>query len=90
MEKKSLKNNIESVFTEYSPRLLGYIRSQVSSHEDAEDILQDVFYQLARTSDDGLSEIERVSSWLYKVARNSILNFWRKKREVSMDTEDAV
>ena len=90
MEKKPLKNNIESVFTEYSPRLLGYIRSQVSSHEDAEDILQDVFYQLARTSDDGLSEIERVSSWLYRVARNSILNFWRKKREVSMDTEDAV
>ncbi|MBD5265643.1 MAG: RNA polymerase subunit sigma-24, partial [Bacteroides sp.] len=50
MEKKSQKNNIESVFTEYSPRLLGYIRSQVSSHEDAEDILQDVFYQLARIS----------------------------------------
>ena len=90
MEKKSQKNNIESVFTEYSPRLLGYIRSQVSSHEDAEDILQDVFYQLARTSDDDLSEIERVSSWLYKVARNSILNFWRKKKEVPMDTEDAV
>ena len=90
MEKKPLKNNIESVFTEYSPRLLGYIRSQVSSHEDAEDILQDVFYQLARTSGDDLSEIERVSSWLYEVARNSILNFWRKKREVSLDTEDTV
>lgn len=68
MERIPLKNNIESVFTEYSPRLLGYIRSQVNSHEDAEDILQDVFYQLARTSGDDLSELERVSSWLYKVA----------------------
>ena len=70
MERMPVKNNIESIFTEYSPRLLGYIRSQVDSLEDAEDILQDVFYQLARTSDDGMSEIERVSSWLYKVARN--------------------
>ncbi|MDE6491292.1 MAG: sigma-70 family RNA polymerase sigma factor, partial [Muribaculaceae bacterium] len=52
--------------------------------------LQDVFYQLARTSVDGLSEIERVSSWLYRVARNSVLNFWRKKREVSLDTEDMI
>ena len=84
------KNNIESVFTEHSPRLLGYIRSKVSSLEDAEDILQDVFYQLARTPADSLSEIERVSSWLYKVARNSILNFWRKKREISLDAEDVI
>ncbi|MDE6533318.1 MAG: sigma-70 family RNA polymerase sigma factor [Muribaculaceae bacterium] len=87
-----LKNNLERVYTEYSPRLLGYIRSQVDNHEDAEDILQDVFYQLARTSSDCdcMSEIERVSSWLYKVARNSVLNFWRKKREVSLDAEDLV
>ena len=84
------KDNIEDIFAEYSPRLLGYIRSQVSSREDAEDILQDVFYQLARVSVDGESEIERVSSWLYKVARNSILNFWRKKRDIPLDAEDAV
>ena len=84
------KNNIEAAFSEYSPRLLGYIQSQVGSQEDAKDILQDVFYQLARTSGDGVSEIERISSWLYKVARNAVLNFWRKKREVSLDTEDAV
>ena len=84
------KNNIEAAFSEYSPRLLGYIQSQVGSQEDAKDILQDVFYQLARTSGDGLSEIERTSSWLYKVARNAVLNFWRKKREVSLDAEDLV
>ena len=90
MEKLPLKNNIGTLFEEYSPRLLGFIRSQVSSPEDAEDILQDVFYQLSRTSDDGLSEIERISSWLYKVARNSILNFWRRKKTVSLDADDLV
>ncbi len=83
-------DNICEIVTEYAPRLLGYIRSQINSREDAEDILQDVFYQLARVSNEDGSEIERISSWLYRVARNSILNFWRKKREVSFDTEDPV
>lgn len=83
-------DNICEIVTEYAPRLLGYIRSQTNSREDAEDILQDVFYQLARVSNEDGSEIERISSWLYRVARNSILNFWRKKREVSFDTEDPV
>lgn len=86
----SQNDNIGDIVTEYTPRLLGYIRTQVHSREDAEDILQDVFYQLARVSNDESSEIERISSWLYRVARNSILNFWRKKREVSFDTEDSV
>ncbi len=86
----SQNDNIGDIVVEYTPRLLGYIRSQVNNREDAEDILQEVFYQLARASNDNANEIERVSSWLYRVARNSILNFWRKKREVSFDTEDTV
>lgn len=83
-------NNLENIFAEHSSHLLRYIRTQVNSREDAEDILQDVFYQLARTSAGDASEIERISSWLYRVARNMVLNFWRKKREIPLDTEDAV
>lgn len=83
-------DNIGDIVTEYTPRLLSYIRSQVDRREDAEDILQDVFYQLSRALNENLTEIERISSWLYRVARNTILNFWRKKREVSLDTEDPV
>lgn len=83
-------DNIREIVAEYTPRLLGYIRSKINSREDAEDILQEVFYQLARVSNEDGSEIERISSWLYRVARNSILNFWRKKREVAFDTEDTV
>lgn len=81
---------ITDIVATYSPRLLGYIRLQVRCREDAEDILQDVFYQLARASAEGGSDIERISSWLYRVARNSVLNFWRKRRELPMDTEDEV
>lgn len=83
-------DSIENIVTEHTPRLLSYIRSQVNNREDAEDILQDVFYQLARVSADGCSEIERISSWLYRVARNAVFNFWRKRREVSVETEDII
>ena len=87
-----MRNNdyIEDIIATYSSRLLRYIRSQVNGYEDAVDILQDVLYQLARTSAEENADIERISSWLYRVARNSIINFWRKKREVSIDTEDEV
>ena len=83
-------NNIAEAYSEYSSGLLGYIRSQVSNPEDAEDILHDVFYHLARATDDEGAEIVRVSSWLYRVARNTVLNFWRKRREIALDTEDAI
>lgn len=83
-------DDLGDIVAEYSPRLLGFIRSQVSSREDAEDILQDVFYQLARVSADGTTEIDRISSWLYRVARNTVINFWRKKREISIETADTV
>lgn len=86
----SRNDSIKDIYTEYSPRLLRYIRSQVNNREDAEDILHDVFYQLARTSVDDRLGIERISSWLYRVARNTILNFRRKKREMALDTEDIV
>lgn len=90
-ERMQQSDRLEEIYAEYSPKLLRYIRAQVSSVEDAEDILHDVFYQLARTpADAGFSEISRMSSWLYRVARNSVLNFWRKRREVSIETVDVV
>ena len=73
---------------------MSFIRGHVKCREDAEDILQDVLYQLARTTDCEEYQIESLPSWLYRVARNLILNFWRKKREISLstlfDTEDNI
>ncbi|MDE7142386.1 MAG: sigma-70 family RNA polymerase sigma factor [Muribaculaceae bacterium] len=89
-----VSDSIGTIVAEYSPRLLGFIRSHVGCREDAEDILQDVFLQLARCYGDEGSGIEKVSAWLYRVARNAVMNFWRKKREVSIDalceTEDHI
>lgn len=90
----SQTEKIGEIVARFSPPLLSFIRGQVKCQEDAEDILQEVFYQLARANDDSGYQIERVSSWLYRVAHNLVLNFWRKKREVSLsalfDTEDDI
>jgi RNA polymerase sigma factor (sigma-70 family) len=60
-------------------RLLEFIRRRVRTEEDAEDILQDVFYQLV-TSYDVTEPIEKLTSWLFTVARNKIIDWYRKRR----------
>ena len=66
----------------YSSRLLGFIRKRISSEEDAEDILQDVFFQFAGNAE----PIEQVSSWLYAVARNKITDRYRRQELPSIDS----
>jgi RNA polymerase sigma factor (sigma-70 family) len=69
-------NNISGTIKSISKRLFGFIKSRVSSNEDAEDILQDVFYQFAGST----APIEQASSWLFTVARNKITDSYRKKK----------
>jgi RNA polymerase sigma factor (sigma-70 family) len=67
---------------QYGNRLSRFIRGQVKSDEDAEDILQDVWYQLAKVVD--LEGIESVSGWLFQVARNRITDSYRRKKDDSL------
>jgi RNA polymerase sigma factor (sigma-70 family) len=82
--KKIMSNNqrqeVGTLVTTYKPRLNAFIRKRVSNKEDAEDILQDVFYQLAKV-DTAMNPIEQVAAWLYRVARNMIINKQNKKYE---------
>jgi RNA polymerase sigma factor (sigma-70 family) len=61
-----------------SKRLFDFIRRRVPTDDDAEDILQDVFYQFVNTM--RLEPIERAASWLFKVAGNKIIDWYRKKK----------
>jgi RNA polymerase sigma factor (sigma-70 family) len=63
---------------QYGRRLFGFIRGRVRNDEDAEDILQDVWYQLSRVID--VEPIEELSAWLFRVARNRITDSYRKKK----------
>lgn len=69
-------NNITQTIKAYSRRLLGFIKQRVSGNEDAEDILQDVFYQFAGSTE----PIEQAGSWLFTVARNKITDKYRKHK----------
>jgi RNA polymerase sigma factor (sigma-70 family) len=69
-------NNITSTIKAISKRLFGFIKQRVGSTEDAEDILQDVFYQFAGNPE----PIEQATAWLYKVARNKITDSYRKHK----------
>jgi RNA polymerase sigma factor (sigma-70 family) len=71
----------EVVEREHS-RLRSFIRRRVPDPRDAEDILQDVFYELVEANR-LLMPIEHVTGWLFRVARNRIVDFFRKKRPES-------
>src|SRR4030081_722269 len=60
-------------------RLRNFIRPRVADPRDAEDILQDVFYELVEANR-LLMPIEHVTGWLFRVARNRITDLFRKKR----------
>jgi RNA polymerase sigma factor (sigma-70 family) len=60
-------------------RLLHFIRKRVDDEGDAEDILQDVFYELTEAYR-MMKPIEQVGAWLYRVARNRIIDRFRKQR----------
>ena len=68
----------ETVMREQN-RLRNFIRKRVADSSEAEDILQDVFYELVEASR-MMKPVEQVSAWLFRVARNKIIDFFRKKR----------
>ena len=70
---------ISEVVTREQSRLRSFIRRRVSDSRDAEDILQDVFYELVEANR-LLMPIEHVTGWLFRVARNRIVDLFRKKR----------
>ncbi|MBS1751669.1 MAG: sigma-70 family RNA polymerase sigma factor [Bacteroidetes bacterium] len=77
---KARQHNIVSIVREYSSKLLNFIRGRVGSNEDAEDILQDIWYQYSNIID--INEIDSISGWLFRVARNKITDRYRKKKDL--------
>ena len=70
---------ISEVIQRERSRLRAFVRKRIDDEGDAEDILQDVFYELVETYR-LLKPVEQVGAWLFRVARNRIIDFFRKKR----------
>lgn len=75
---------IEEAVKRERKKLLQFIRTRVANEEDARDILQDVFYQLA-SNHTMVETIENMASWLYRVTRNRIIDWYRKRKTESVD-----
>src|SRR5580704_516872 len=76
--------NIAAVIGRFGKRLLSFIRQRIGNEADAEDILQDVWYQLTTTVD--TESIEQISGWLFAVARNKIIDRYRKQKPESLES----
>ena len=70
---------ISDVIAEEGSRLRNFIRRRVPDESDAEDLLQEVFYELVEANR-LLMPIEYVTGWLFRVARNRITDLFRKKK----------
>ena len=78
----------EAIFREQS-RLRNFIRKRVADQGDAEDILQDVFYELVELYR-MMKPVEQVTAWMFRVARNRITDLFRRKNREGLRNEPAV
>jgi RNA polymerase sigma factor (sigma-70 family) len=76
-------SHIIQTIKSYGKNLLGFIRRRVKNDADAEDILQDVWYQFSSVINS--EPIEQTGAWLYKVANNKITDKHKKKSETLLD-----
>lgn len=83
MLQREKENIIAQTVKNYGGKLLSFIRPKVNNSEDAEDILQEVWYQFSNLTN--ISEIVNVSAWLYTVSRNKITDSYRKNKTENLE-----
>jgi RNA polymerase sigma-70 factor (ECF subfamily) len=79
----------ERVVREYSEQLYWQVRRMVLIHEDADDVMQNVFIK-AWTHLDDFRQDSRLSTWLYRIAVNESLDFLRKQKNMTLEHTDDV
>jgi RNA polymerase sigma factor (sigma-70 family) len=77
---------ISETIDQEQARLRNFIRRRVADRDDADDILQEVFYELVEAYS-LMKPVEQVSAWLFRVARNRIIDLFRKKSREALRTE---
>ena len=78
-----MKKQIEQL---YKPLYL-YIRKRINNSLDAEDLIQEVFLKLSKSN---IEKVDNVKNWVYSIAKNSIIDYYRKKKIITEDIENVV
>ena len=73
--------NIEGIWKEYHDRLHGFIAGRIGDPSAADDILQEVFLRV-HSSIDTLNDDSKLRSWLYRITRNSIVDYYRSHKSM--------
>lgn len=71
--------NTSAIWKEFNDQLLGFIKARVNNSETAKDILQEVFIKIHQGSGN-LSNEDKLASWVYQITRNTIIDYYRKKK----------
>lgn len=74
------------LWKDFSDRLMGFILKRVRNRHDAEDILQDVFIKI-HNGINKLEEKDKMQSWVYQIARNTIIDYYRRQTDVTVTSE---
>ena len=72
--------NLDQIYTEYSGKVMGYIRARVRNRADAEDILSEVFEKILRKMEDFDPEKASLNTWIFTITRNTVIDHFRRSR----------
>ncbi|OGC07139.1 RNA polymerase sigma factor SigZ [candidate division KSB1 bacterium RBG_16_48_16] len=81
-----MPNNTEKIWLQFSDQLKSFISRQVSEKSVVDDILQDVFVKI-HSRIDTLNDDLKIRGWIYQIARNTIIDHYRKKKIKSEDID---
>jgi RNA polymerase sigma-70 factor (ECF subfamily) len=70
---------IESIWEEFCTPLKSFIKKRVKNDQDVDDILQNVFYKI-HNSISNLRDADKIHVWVYRIARNAIVDFYRTQK----------
>jgi len=83
---RTIDKQFEALWDEFGFELGNFIKSKVSQVQDAEDILQEVFIKIFKNIDQ-LEKQSALKSWIYKITRNTIIDYYKKKRDLPVAPE---
>ncbi len=76
--------SIEEVWNDYGNLLRGFLLSKVKNSEDAEDLLQEILIK-THNNMDSLKDPKKFKSWLFQIARNTLIDYYRKPDNILVD-----
>ncbi|HKZ67246.1 MAG TPA: RNA polymerase sigma factor SigZ [Chitinophagaceae bacterium] len=80
---------LAAIYTQFHQVLFGFVKSKVNNHQDAEDIVQNIFIKVANGVND-LNRKEKLQSWIYAIARNSIIDYYRTTHKKNYSLEEDI